>query len=174
MRAMLSQVRKHGPGAPRVNAVTNIPRHPGHPPTVSLNSTLEMAAVGYSALNRVEYFAENPDTKLNFFGATDKSLSGVINSNQYGSVGSANWNLAGNTSSINAATPGGAKICSFFQNVFSTAASVKAKTAPDPLHAYGGTFGMRTAGHGSPGGAFKSVPASAQVPGSNNVFFGIE
>jgi RHS repeat-associated protein len=141
--------------------------------TYSLNSPAEMADIGYSAMNRLAYYTQNPGTNLSLFGATDSTLSGIINSNQYGSVGNPMWNLASNTSSINTATARGEKLCSFFANVFSVAQSVMSNTAPDSLSPMGGTFGFRTTGSGSPGGSYVVAPPSMQIPGSGNTFYGL-
>jgi len=49
-------------------------------------------------------------------------------------------------------------------------AVIAAGSYQDPFGNSGGTFGMRTANSGPPGGAFVSFP---QIPGSGNVFFGL-
>jgi hypothetical protein len=142
--------------------------------TISLDSIDEMAAVAYSAVNRVNYLAKNPNTKPSFFGATDRTLAGVINPDQYGSVGSPMWNQAANPGTVNILAYGGSRKCSFLSNAFSVANGVVSGSILDPFDAFGGTYGMRTAGHGPPGGAYVEFPASAQIKGSGNVFFGLE
>jgi RHS repeat-associated protein len=141
--------------------------------TKGLNSKDEMAAIGYSATDRVDWYAKNPRTNLNFFGATDKSLDGVINRKQYGSVDSDMWVRASNPQQFNVLTPRGSETCSFLKNVYSVASDVKNVKAHDPFISEGGTFGMRTKGHGTPGGK-NFFQFKTQIPGSGNTFFGVK
>jgi hypothetical protein len=142
--------------------------------TTSLNSKSEMAAIAYTAVNRVNYLRGNPNIPPSFFGASSATLSGVINKNQYGSVDNPMWKQAATPDGINVNAPKGMQLCSFFSNAYSVAAGVVSGAIPDPFASYGGTYGMRTAGHGSPGGRFVAFPASAQIEGSGNIFFGLK
>jgi hypothetical protein len=130
-----------------------------------------MAAIAYSAVNRAAYLQDHPKTKLNFFGATARSLPGVINVGQYGSVGDANFLQAKNPSTINTSTGSGAAACEFLKNAISAAEGVLDGTIADPFDSSGGTFGLRTAGHAGPGGSYFKF--SNQLPGSGNNFYGI-
>jgi uncharacterized protein RhaS with RHS repeats len=149
------------------------------------NNTNEMAAIAYTVVNRLNYLQANPKVKPSFFGGTSASIDGLITggpNGQYGSRGlqkdgSINnpmWNLTDRVSSIDTSCSNGKALCDFFKNAFDVADGVISGNVADPFADYGGTFAMRTKGHGSPGGSYTTIPAAAQITGSNNVFFGLD
>ena len=138
------------------------------------NNRSEMAAIAYTVVNRLNYLQANPKTRPSFFGGTSASIAGLITPGQYGSVGSDMYNLPDNISSIDTSCSKGQAVCDFLKNAIDIADGVIAGNIDDPFADYGGTFAMRTKGHGGPGGLFTDIPAKAQIDGSNNVFFGLK
>ena len=126
----------------------------------------EMAAVGYSATNRVNYFKNHPKARVGLFGAKNKSLSGVIVKRQFASFGGPQWRKTGNLGKLN----------QFDAAKWSLSASVAKGifqgTVEDPYAKQGGTYGFRTKGSGSPGGNFFNF--DSQIDGSNNTFYGLK
>lgn len=140
--------------------------------TVAINNAEEMAAIAYTACNRVSYLQSHPKVNISYFGAKDRTLTGVINKNQYASVGLPKWNQALDPSELNIMTSIGAELCSYYHQAYTVAQGVVDGKIKDPFAAHGGTYAMRTAGHGSPGGDFFQLPSEI-IKGSGNVFFGL-
>jgi hypothetical protein len=82
------------------------------------------------------------------------------------------WKKAMKPDKVNIATGEGLKMCAYLRNVYSVASGIIAGTTADPYQSSGGTYGMRTAGHGDPGGSY--VKLSPQIQGSGNVFYGLK
>jgi hypothetical protein len=130
------------------------------------NQVKEMAAIGYSALERLEYLTSHRRIRPGFFGARDKTLLGVISApGQYGSYNQTLWNKAGsNLRKMN-------HIDRDFLNLSNAVAyDILKGLIPDPFGAQGGTFGLRTHSHTELAGPFFLLP---QIPGSLNDFFGM-
>jgi len=125
-----------------------------------------MAAVGYTAVNRVRYFSGHPKVRTSFVSASGRSLSGVINANQYGSVGGPLWRAAANPSKLNQLEAG------YWSLSNEIAKGILAGGTADPYVVDGGTFAVRTRNSGAPGGSFFEF--KTQVPGSNNTFYGLQ
>jgi RHS repeat-associated protein len=136
-------------------------------------SSTEMAAIAYTVINRVAYLQDNPKVRLSYFGATDRSIPGVITPGQFGTVNSSSFASAATPQDINTATPAGAFDCDFLKRSISSAEAALAGTSADPFDSQGGVFGFRTTGHGGPLGSYVAFPASSQISGSGNTFYGL-
>jgi hypothetical protein len=132
-----------------------------------------MAAVAYTVINRAAYLQDNPNVSLAYFGATARSIPGVINDNQFGSVGSSAFNGAASPVDLDTSTPAGARACEFLKRAIAAAEAALAGQIDDPFDSEGGVFGFRTTGHGGPGGLYFAFPSAEQITGSGNTFYGL-
>lgn len=135
------------------------------------NSKLEMAAIGFAAVNR-QALIENGIRPPSAFGSSGTTLADVLNPSQFGSVGGSRFNLAGNPSQIDTSTSFGAKECDNLKRAIDTARGVLSRRIDDPFGRFGGTFSFRTRGRGGPGGRFHPFPPDAQIPDAGNIFYG--
>ena len=133
------------------------------------DSNTELAAIAYSAVNRA-FDLQDPNSGVSpaFYGATSPTLTGVINSTQYGSVGGDNFKLAANPGLISTSDRVGRYSCALLKRSISIAVGALNGSVKDPYEAKGGTYGMRTTGSGDPGGSFTKLPA---IRGSRNTFY---
>ena len=146
---------------------------------IDVNASLnEMAAIGYSAVNRRDYLINHSETHLAFFGAAARTLAGVIVKSQYGSVGSDMWKQALSHGKLDVNTPDGSEWCDIWTDIYYVAAGVLSGEVSDPfgslcnpLTSEVGTYGMRTADSAHLGKPFFIFPT--QIKGSNNVFYGL-
>ena len=136
-------------------------------PISPANSDIEMAAIGYSVVNRVDDLQDS-SVPLSLYGATDRSMSGVVNASQYGSLNSGRFSLAANPSSISTADKVGRYNCATLERSIRTAEGVLNGSIKDPFAAQGGTYGMKTQNHQSPGDGFTKLP---HITGSRNDFY---
>lgn len=140
------------------------------------NSQKEMNAIASVVLNRVSYLQLKDKNgkfqeKLNYFGASARSIAGVVTKGQFSSVGGNRYNV--NPSNLDTASKFGKIECDLLKRAVSKGLGSVSGSVADPFASYGGVYALLTAGSGSPGGAFWQFPAGAQVPGSANTFYGL-
>ena len=130
-------------------------------------SATEMNAIAFTVINRAAYLQDNPKVPTSYFGATSRSIPGVITPSQFGGVSSPNFATAGNPAAVGTLDP---NECDFLKNAIGAAQNALAGTTVDPFDAFGGVFAFRTTGHGSPGRNFFGFP---WILGSGNNFYGL-
>ncbi len=139
----------------------------------SEDSAQEMAAIAYTIINRANYLQDNPRVSLSYFGATARSIRGVVTRSQFGSVGSPLFRLAATPSRIQTSTRSGANNCNFLKAAISVAQGTLSGAIEDPYDSLGGVYAFRTKGSGPPGGDFFVFDSSAQLPTAGNTFYGL-
>jgi hypothetical protein len=125
-------------------------------PGLKQSGTLGFGNVGASIADVVYSRGNNPNGRSSigtqFAGFTPSGISQLIQNSINGALNSAV----------------GSADCNKLLDAIDTARNFRPGGADD--FGFGSIFGVRTAGSGSPGGAFRPIGAP---PGSNNVFFGL-
>ena len=136
------------------------------------NSAKEMAAIAWTAIDRANYLQSNPKTSLSFFSATARTIQGVVNRNQFGSVGSYQFNLAATPQRIDVSIGTGQDQCDFLKAAIGVAVGSLSGKTPDPFGSLGGVYAFRPDDK-SPGPNYFRFDDKDQIMGTPNTFWGL-
>jgi hypothetical protein len=105
---------------------------------------------------------------LSYFGATARSIPGVLTPKQFDGVTREAFTKANSPKNL------GKPECDFLKRAIAASEGVMSGDIGDPFESQGGVYGFRTTGHGGPGGnSFYPFPSGLQISGSGNTFYGL-